>query len=263
MAAAWSAPAAAQGYYVPQANGFYYPNQVGVPLNPGYVSTYPNGTYGQAVQNGAVPQFTVPGSATATTPIGPPVVSSVPLGQQTSVQQPGNALRQDTQQAVRAPSLGGGSSNANSTTVKDPRGMLIEGTARVIDGDTFMVDQQVVTLFGADAPETEQLCYSRITPWRCGIQAKEELAKLIQGRQVSCVGQKQAGDAIAAQCSIPTGDVADQMVRSGFAVVPWELVKTYLPAQEMAKAAGRGVWAGEFEWPWDFRNKSQMVKLTR
>jgi endonuclease YncB( thermonuclease family) len=263
VAAAWSAPAAAQGYYV-QPNGYYYPNQYPVAINPGYVSTYPNGYgYGQPVQNGTVPQFTVPGSATAIAPIGPPIGSTVPLGQQTNIQQPSNALRQDTSpQSVRPPSAGT-SGAAATTTQKDPRGMAIEGTATVIDGDTFMVDQQMVTLYGADAPEMDQLCHSQITTWRCGIRAKEELAKLIQGRQVSCVGQRQAGDAIAAQCSIPTGDVADQMVRSGFAVVPWELVKEYLPGQEMAKAAGRGVWAGEFEWPWEFRNRSQIVKLTR
>ncbi|MGY3582217.1 endonuclease YncB(thermonuclease family) [Bradyrhizobium sp. USDA 4341] len=262
-AAAWSAPASAQGYYV-QPNGYYYPNQYQYPVaNPGYVSTYPNYGYGQPVQNGAVPQFTVPGSATAVAPIGPPVGSTVPLGQQTNIQQPANAMRQDTsQQAVRPPGAGS-AGTAASTTQKDPRGMAIEGTARVIDGDTFMVDQQMVTLYGADAPEMDQLCHSQVTSWRCGARAKEELAKLVEGRLVSCVGQRQAGDAIAAQCSVPTGDVAEQMVRSGFAVVPWELVKTYLPAQEMAKGAGRGVWAGEFEWPWEFRSRSQMVKLTR
>ncbi|MDW4662905.1 hypothetical protein NQ228_25510, partial [Escherichia coli] len=78
-----------------QPNGYFYPNQYPVAINPGYVSTYPN-NYGQPVQNGAVPQFTVPGSATAVTPIGPPVGSAVPLGQQTNIQQPSNALRQDT-----------------------------------------------------------------------------------------------------------------------------------------------------------------------
>ena len=260
-AATWSVPAAAQQPYYVQPNGYYQPY---VPANPGYVATYPNNSYGQAVQNGAAPQFTVPGAATAMVPIGPPVTSSVPLGQQTSVQQPSNALRQDTaQQAVRPPSIGGSAGSTAATTQKDPRGMLIEGTAKVMDGDTFMVDQQMVTLYGADAPEMDQLCHSHVMTWRCGVRAKEELARLIEGRQVSCVGQRQAGEAIAAQCTIPTGDVADQMVRSGFAVVPWELVREYLPGQEMAKGAGRGVWAGEFEWPWEFRNRSQMVRLTR
>lgn len=262
-AATWSVSAGAQQPYYVQPNGYYYPNQY-VPVNPGYVSTYPNNAYGQAAQNGAAPQFTVPGAATAMVPIGPPVSSSVPLGQQSTLQQPSNALRQDTsQQVVRPPSVGGSAGSYATSTQKDPRGMQIEGTAKVVDGDTFMVDQQMVTLYGADAPEMEQLCHSHVMTWRCGIRAKEELAKLIEGRQVSCVGQRQAGDAVAAQCTIPTGDVADQMVRSGFAVVPWELVREYLPAQEMAKGAARGVWAGEFEWPWDFRNRSQMVKLTR
>ena len=181
-AATWSVPAAAQQPYYVQPNGYYQPY---VPANPGYVATYPNNSYGQAVQNGAAPQFTVPGAATAMVPIGPPVTSSVPLGQQTSVQQPSNALRQDTaQQAVRPPSIGGSAGSTAATTQKDPRGMLIEGTAKVMDGDTFMVDQQMVTLYGADAPEMDQLCHSHVMTWRCGVRAKEELARLIEGRQV-------------------------------------------------------------------------------
>jgi endonuclease YncB( thermonuclease family) len=141
--------------------------------------------------------------------------------------------------------------------------MVVEGTASVVDGDTFYVDQQLVLLFGADAPEIEQTCYANGTAYRCGVRAKEELARLIEGKFVSCIGQRPAGDAIAAVCSIPTGDVGEQMVTSGNAVAQYELSKAYINPQEQAKNARRGVWAGTFEWPWDLRAKSPVVRVVR
>jgi endonuclease YncB( thermonuclease family) len=53
------------------------------------------------------------------------------------------------------------------------------------------------------------------------------------------------------------------MVQTGLAVVPWEISKSYLNEQEQAKSAGRGVWAGSFELPWNFRNRRPNVVVVR
>lgn len=255
----------AQGYYFnPGNNSVYIPNPgYGQQYNPGYVGQPGQGYYGpygtvNPVQTYPQQQFTVPGSATQTAPIGPSVTPTIPLGQQNTVQSPANALTPQ----VKPPSLSGQSATS-STTQKSVRGLVIEGTASVIDGDTFFVDQQMVILYGADAPEIEQNCYANGTAYRCGVKAKEELARLIEGRFVSCVGQRQAGDAIAVVCTVPTGDVGEQMVASGNAVAQYELSKAYINAQQQARNARRGVWAGTFEWPWDVRAKSPVVRVAR
>lgn len=251
--------ASAQGYYVGN-NTVFIPNQgvggygYGTPYVPGYVGQ--QGYYGQ---NGMANQGLYPQVQTA--PIGPSVNPVTQLGQQNTVQSPANAL--STGQ-VRPPSLNGSpAASSSSSAQRSVRGMVLEGTASVIDGDTFYVDQQIVLLFGADAPEIDQTCWAGGTAFRCGVRAKEELARLVDGKYVSCVGQRQAGEAVAAVCTIPTGDVGDQMVASGFAVVPWEISRSYANSQEQAKNARRGVWAGSFEWPWDFRAKSSTVRLAR
>jgi endonuclease YncB( thermonuclease family) len=250
----------AQAYYNPNNNTVFVPNPgYGTPsygyggqVNPGYVSQPNQQYYGQQ------PQFTVPGSATQVAPIGPSVNPTAQLGQQNTLQSPGNALGNQ----IRPPTLNNNGSSSSSSQ-RSVRGMVLEGTASVIDGDTFYVDQQIVLLYGADAPEIEQTCWANGSAYRCGVRAKEALARLIEGKFVSCIGQRQAGDAVAAVCTVPTGDVGDQMVASGNAVVPYELSKAYINSQEQAKNARRGVWAGPFEWPWDVRAKSPVVRLAR
>ena len=61
------------------------------------------------------------------------------------------------------------------------------GTARAIDGDSLMVSDQEVRLFGIDAPELMQTCTRNGEPWNCGQVAKDQLAELIAGKQVVCV----------------------------------------------------------------------------
>jgi endonuclease YncB( thermonuclease family) len=228
-----------QGYVSVPSQNFYGP----------YGQLAPAPLYGQqqyGVQNGAVP-------------IGPSVANPGQLGQQNTLQSPANALQQARPQSAPGPAA----ASSVATAARSVRGMAIEGVASVVDGDTFFVDQQLVVLYGADAPEIEQVCWANGSAYRCGAKAKEELARLIDGKTVACIGQRQAGDAVASVCRIAVGDVAEQMVLSGYAVVPSELTKAYINPQEQAKNARRGVWAGSFEWPWDVRSKSSFVRVAR
>ena len=57
--------------------------------------------------------------------------------------------------------------------------MLI-AEVRVIDGDTIILDNKKVRLFGIDAPEKAQLCQdSDGNNYKCGIVASEKLNELI------------------------------------------------------------------------------------
>jgi endonuclease YncB( thermonuclease family) len=57
------------------------------------------------------------------------------------------------------------------------------GTAVVRDGDTIQVGDVAYRLDGADAPELDQVCIDdHADPFACGVDAREELMRLIGGR---------------------------------------------------------------------------------
>ena len=63
---------------------------------------------------------------------------------------------------------------------------VIEGTAEVIDGDSLLVAGTEVRLFGVDAPEFSQPCYSNGSEVACGAMAKDVLAGLIGSAVLTC-----------------------------------------------------------------------------
>ena len=144
-----------------------------------------------------------------------------------------------------------------SGQIVDPKGMIIEGSAAVIDGDTLTVGDRLITLFGADAPEVAQICAAQLSGWRCGEKARDRLTSLVDGKRLRCVGQIQAGDAVSSICSTVDGvDPADVLVQEGLAVVPKAVSTRYVAQESEARLGRRGVWVGSFELPWDFRRKA-------
>src|SRR5688572_28446933 len=62
----------------------------------------------------------------------------------------------------------------------------LSGMGRSIDGDSLMVGEREVRLFGIDAPEFTQTCTRDGQAWSCGSAAADQLSKLVSGKQVSC-----------------------------------------------------------------------------
>ena len=57
--------------------------------------------------------------------------------------------------------------------------------AIVKDGDTLILGDTSYKLDGIDAPEPDQVCLDeKGTIWRCGIEARDRLAKLIDSRRL-------------------------------------------------------------------------------
>ncbi|HEX9238643.1 MAG TPA: thermonuclease family protein, partial [Xanthobacteraceae bacterium] len=57
----------------------------------------------------------------------------------------------------------------------------------VRDGGTVQVAGVTYRLDGIDAPELDQICIDEhADPWTCGVEARDQLANLIGGRQVRC-----------------------------------------------------------------------------
>jgi len=126
----------------------------------------------------------------------------------------------------------------------------VEGRARAIDGDSLFVGNSEVRLKGIDAPEGRQSCTKDGRAWACGNAARDELVRLVGGATVVCrvTGRDKHGRYLAA-CSADGRDLNAAMVASGMAVA----FGGYEREQGEAKAARRGLWAGEFEQPRDWR----------
>ena len=61
----------------------------------------------------------------------------------------------------------------------------VEGTARVVDGDTIEIKDQKIRLWGIDAPELAQRCSEDGAMYPCGLDASHALAKQIGRKRVS------------------------------------------------------------------------------
>lgn len=129
------------------------------------------------------------------------------------------------------------------------------GTARVTDGDTIRIGTTRFRLYGIDAPEKAQNCYDASDkPWGCGIAAKQALIAHIAGKPVQC--QKRDTDRYGrtvAVCRAGGADLNDWMVRQGWAVSYRQYGTDYVPAEEEARSQHRGIWAGHFEQPSQWR----------
>jgi endonuclease YncB( thermonuclease family) len=130
----------------------------------------------------------------------------------------------------------------------------IAGRATVIDGDTIEIRGQRVRLFGIDSPESTQLCQAGQKPYRCGQQAALALADRIGERTVRC--QERDTDRygrVVAVCHVSGEDLDRWMVEQGWAVAFRKYSIDYVDAENDAREAGRGIWQGEFELPWEWR----------
>jgi endonuclease YncB( thermonuclease family) len=130
------------------------------------------------------------------------------------------------------------------------------GPAVVTDGDTLKIGRERIRLFGIDAPEGKQSCERDGVPWLCGQEAGAYLRKLVGGESLTCAQRnKDRYGRVVATCKLPDGrDIGAVMVGAGLALAYRRYGgKLYDTPEAEAKAAKRGVWAGTFIRPWEWR----------
>lgn len=134
----------------------------------------------------------------------------------------------------------------------------ISGRADVTDGDSFEIGATRVRLFGVDAPEGRQSCTRDSGDWACGNEAARKLRSLIGGRTVTCA-QRDVDDygRVVAVCRSGAADLAAEMARSGFAVAYRRYSNDYVDEENEARAAKRGIWAGDFAAPEAYRRNDR------
>lgn len=132
----------------------------------------------------------------------------------------------------------------------------IVGRATVVDGDTLEVRGQRIRLWGIDAPESRQTCERAGQTYRCGQEAANRLSARLGARTVSCTprGRPDRYGRIVARCVVQGVDLGAWLVSEGLALdYPRFSGGTHSGAERGARQARRGVWAGEFQRPWEWR----------
>ena len=152
----------------------------------------------------------------------------------------------------------GGVYERNSRPAAPSRtGEAFSGRARVVDGDSLELAGHRVRLFGIDAPERSQDCRDASgRNYACGREAQNALGAAIAGQNVTCtpVGESYSRD--VAMCQAGGRDLSETMIRNGHALELRQHSRgRYSTAEREAQSARRGLWAGDFQRPAQWRQE--------
>jgi len=130
----------------------------------------------------------------------------------------------------------------------------------VRDGNTLQLGDITYRLEGTDAPELDQICIDeQADPWTCGLEARDQLIKIIGGRTVRCddLGpDKVSKKRHIGLCRIEgeSASLNQLLVRSGYALDFEPSAKgRFLQDEASARDDKRGLWKGCFVAPEEFR----------
>jgi endonuclease YncB( thermonuclease family) len=136
------------------------------------------------------------------------------------------------------------------------------GAVTVIDGDSLRKGETEIRLSGIDAPEYRQTCRNaQGLDYPCGKDAAAALRQMVRGRELTCssIDTDRYGRAVSV-CKIGSEDVGAAMVREGWAVAYTRHSISYLAQEHEARKAKRGIWAGSFERPEEYRARNRVVQ---
>ena len=138
---------------------------------------------------------------------------------------------------------------------------MISGVPRIVDGDTLVIGITKIRLASIDAPESDQVCLdANRKQWTCGIEARDRLAAHIGNSPIDCVPTgADAYNRTLAICTIGGESLNAWMVQQGWALAFVRYSKQYIPDEEAARSAGRGLWSGAFIAPWDWRHRNRQT----
>ena len=135
----------------------------------------------------------------------------------------------------------------------EPLPPTLSGEARVADGDTLRIGDDRIRLVGLDAPEFDQTCTDAGgTTWPCGREASQRLRELIDNSSINCEtqGRDRYGRYLG-RCTADGRDLGAALVAEGFAVASFP---SYRAEETLARREKRGIWAGTFDTPRQWRD---------
>ena len=131
------------------------------------------------------------------------------------------------------------------------------GPQRVIDGDTIRIADLTIRLIGIDAPEPGQPCLRDGDLLDCSLESESALAALLAVGDAQCdVLGHEGRDLRIAVCRVAEVELNRELVRQGWAMAYRAAAAagpSYAAEQLAAANARRGLWAGQFAPPWEWR----------
>ena len=125
---------------------------------------------------------------------------------------------------------------------------------KVIDGDSIHIGKVKYRFHGIDAPEMSQICKIQNKNIKCGLLSKKKLLQKINNNKVDC--KKKAVDRykrIVAECFVNNQSLSSYLVKNGYAFAYKKYSKQFVEDEMFAKKNRLGLWAMEFQYPWDYR----------
>lgn len=140
------------------------------------------------------------------------------------------------------------------------QGEVLTGPARVLDGDTFVINDVRVRLHGIDAPEKDQPCTtpSGVT-LQCGAEVTREVTRRYQGQMLHCevIEQDRYGRSVAKCFDTDGVDVGRTLVRDGLAYAFRRYSMDYDLDEKAAFVAGVGLHGFTADRPAAFRRAAR------
>jgi|HigsolmetaAR204D_1030405.scaffolds.fasta_scaffold02579_3 endonuclease YncB( thermonuclease family) len=145
---------------------------------------------------------------------------------------------------------------ARGQSAHDPY-VPVTGMAQALEGDLLTINGMTVRLYGLDAPEIGQFCIARGgRPYDCGRAATNMLQRLVANREVTCtLFSRLPSRSEVGVCTVDGVDLGGVMVLSGWAFSTRGLSNRYEPHEARAQATRQGLWSGQAERPWVWRQK--------
>lgn len=151
---------------------------------------------------------------------------------------------------------------------KKPR--IIKGVPRVVDGDTLCFKRHPqakdrkdlnVRLADIDAPEENQMCRNaKGELYDAGAEATGAMLNKLAGQKVvrcEVVGCTLDGRRPLATCYVGKTNLNKWIVEQGHALVDPKYCQRYVCQEDAARKAKRGLWAGKFIRPWEWRRRKK------
>lgn len=139
-----------------------------------------------------------------------------------------------------------------AVTWLDPLPPPLSGRGVASDGDSLRLGRDRIRLWGIDAPELDQICWSDAgQEWPCGRTAYAALRDRLAAGAVACRARgTDRYRRILATCSVSGKDVAALLVAEGLALSR----NAYGGEERAARAARLGLWQGRFADPKSWRD---------
>ena len=139
----------------------------------------------------------------------------------------------------------------------------VTGVPKIRDGDQLTIGSTRIRLAAIDAPALDQLCLNATGErWTCGAAAHDELVKHVGDNSWTChVARTDRFGRSVAKCDVGGEDIQKWMVANGWALSFVRFSHDYDADEKSARDGKKGLWAGAFIAPWDWRVRNRKTAI--